>query len=204
MINSVLQQQLDWESIFGPATESASKAMMCWTGGDVTMSLDEVREAALEDVAATLQLEDELCTLVIVGMAGDFGGQLILTFDDGNARQLVESLLNRHVDAADAWGELERSALQETGNILGSAFLNCITARTGCRLWPAPPCVTQDYPMSMVEQAVMMQSLNDDRVLLCRTRFLRKGEHVEWNMVFVPSQELLELLRAAVSSPVNN
>lgn len=202
MMNTLSQQPLAWEAIFGPATESASKAMMRWTHGDVTLSLDEVREAALENVAATLQLEDELRTLVVVGMEGDFGGQLILTFDDDNARQLVGALLNRPVDDA-AWGELERSALQETGNILASAFLNCITDRTGCRLWPTPPCVTQDFPMSVVQQAVMMQSLNDDRVLLCRTRFLRQGERMEWNMVFVPSQELLELLRSTLLASPN-
>jgi chemotaxis protein CheY-P-specific phosphatase CheC len=202
MINAASQHHLAWEAIFGPATESASKAMKCWTGGDVTMSLDDVREAALEDVAATLNLDDELRTLIVVGVAGDYGGQLILAFDDDNACQLIGSLLNREVDAG-SWGELERSALQETGNILGSAFLNCITVITGCQLWPAPPYVTQDYPMSMVEQAVIMQSLNDDRVLLCRTRFLRRGERVEWNMVFVPSQAMLELLRTALSLPLD-
>src|SRR5690606_39430914 len=51
------------------------------------------------------------------------------------------------------------------------------------------------YAMSVVEQAVMTQALTEDRVLLCRTRFTRLGERVEWNLIFVPSPELLQLLR---------
>jgi chemotaxis protein CheC len=184
-----------WEQVFAPAIEKASSAMSAWTRGEVTLALDEVREAAVEDVALTLDLSDELSTLVMLAVGGDLGGQLILTFDRTNACRLIESLLGRPVDADAPRGELEVSALQETGNILGSAYLNAMTALTGRRFWPSPPLVTEDYAMSVVEQAVMSQAMTEDRVLLCRTRFSRLGQRVEWNLIFVPSPELLELLR---------
>ncbi|BBO31200.1 chemotaxis protein CheC [Lacipirellula parvula] len=184
-----------WEQVFAPAIEKASSAMSAWTHGEVTLALDEVREAAVEEVAVTLDLTDELSTLVMLAVGGDLGGQLILTFDRVNACRLIESLLGRDIDATSAWSELEISALQETGNILGSAYLNAMTALTGRRFWPSPPLVTEDYAMSVVQQAVMSQAMTEDRVLLCRTRFSRLGQRVEWNLIFVPSPELLELLR---------
>ena len=133
--------------------------------------------------------------MVLLGIGGAMGGQLILSFDRDNACRLIASLLNREVDRDEAWSELEISALQETGNILSSAYLNAITALTGRRLWPSPPTVTEDYAMSVVGQAVMTQAPTEDRVLLCRTRFSRLGQRVEWNLIFVPSPELLQLLR---------
>lgn len=184
-----------WELIFAPAIENASSAMSAWTSGQVSLTLDEVREVAVEEVAEALELTDELSTLVMLAVGGTMGGQLILSFDRDNACRLIASLLNRDVEFDREWGVLEISALQETGNILSSAYLNAITALTGRRFWPSPPLVTEDYAMSVVEQAVMTQALTEDRVLLCRTRFSRLGERVEWNLIFVPSPELLQLLR---------
>ena len=184
-----------WELIFAPAIENASSAMSAWTSGQVSLTLDEVREVAVEEVAEALELTDELSTLVMLAVGGTMGGQLILSFDRDNACRLIASLLNRDVEFDREWGVLEISALQETGNILSSAYLNAITALTGRRFWPSPPLVTEDYAMSVVEQAVMTQALTEDRVLLCRTRFSRLGERVEWNLIFVPSPELLQLIR---------
>jgi len=189
-----------WELVFAPAIEKASSAMCAWTNGEVSLALDEVREVAVEEVAETLDLTDELSTMVMLAVGGDMGGQLILTFDRDNACRLIGSLLNRDVELDQEWGELETSALQETGNILGSAYLNAITALTGRRFWPTPPMVIEDYAMSVVEQAVMTQALIEDRVLLCRTRFTRLGERVEWNLIFVPSPELLLLLRETAAT----
>lgn len=203
MTANVIQNKLArhaWDLVFAPAIDKASSAMSAWTHGEVTLALDEVREVAVEEVATTLDLTDELSTLVMLAVGGDLGGQLILTFDRLNACRLIESLLGRTVDSECAWGELEISALQETGNILGSAYLNAMTALTGRRFWPSPPLVTEDYAMSVVEQAVMTQAMIEDRVLLCRTRFTRLGQRVEWNLIFVPSPELLELLRETAAT----
>lgn len=189
-----------WELIFAPAIENASSAMSAWTNGQVSLTLDEVREVPVEEVAETLELNDELSTLVMLAVGGTMGGQLILSFDRDNACRLIASLLNRDVEFDREWGVLEISALQETGNILSSAYLNAITALTGRRFWPSPPMVTEDYAMSVVEQAVMTQALTEDRVLLCRTRFSRLGERVEWNLIFVPSPELLQLLRETAAT----
>ena len=189
-----------WELVFAPAIEKASSAMSAWTNGEVSLALDEVREVAIEEVAEALDLGDELSTMVMLAVGGDWGGQLILTFDHENACRLISSLLNRDVELDQEWGELETSALQETGNILGSAYLNAITALTGRRFWPTPPLVIEDYAMSVVEQAVMTQALAEDQVLLCRTRFSRLGERVEWNLIFVPSPELLQLLRETAAT----
>ncbi|MBL9163038.1 MAG: chemotaxis protein CheC [Planctomycetaceae bacterium] len=193
--NALNDLRNNWELIFAPAIENASAAMSAWTNGDVSLALDEVREVEVEEVAAALDLTDELSTMVLLGIGGAMGGQLILSFDRDNACRLIASLLNREVDRDESWNELEISALQETGNILSSAYLNAITALTGRRLWPSPPSVTEDYAMSVVGQAVMTQALTEDRVLLCRTRFSRLGQRVEWNLIFVPSPELLQLLR---------
>lgn len=188
-----------WTKLFSLATEQASQAISQWTHGDIVLSLDEIRETSLCGVAQALRLSDELATMVRIGIDGDHGGQLLLTFDDENARGLIAALLDLPASSSGTWTKLERSALAETGNIIGSVYLTSMSKLTGGRLWPTPPQVLHDYVMSVIEQAVMSQAVYDDRILLCRTKFECQGEHVRWSLIFVPSPEFMQLIETSLS-----
>lgn len=186
---------------FASATQHASVAMCQWTNGRVSLTLDEVREAPLEEVSAYLDMDGDLLTavtMVIIEVQGDAGGQLILGFDDENGRKLAACLLNREPADSEQWSDLEKSALMETGNILGSAYLNELTRLTDCKLCPSAPYFVQDFAASVVEQAIVAQAMVRDNVLVCRTRFQFDKQHVNWSVFFVPEQPLLESIHEAV------
>lgn len=195
---------------FSAATHHASVAMCQWTNGRVAMSLDEVREAAVEEASTELDVGEELLTMVVLGVQGDLGGQLILAFDDENGRQLAASLLGREVSNSPEWSELDQSAVMETGNILASAYLNELTRLTCRKLVPTAPYFVQDFGASVLTQVLAAQAIVTERVLVCRTRFEFNQQHVNWSLFFVPSDELLQAMLAAVqesaemSSPVSN
>jgi hypothetical protein len=63
-----------------------------------------------------------------------------------------------------------------------------------------PPQVLHDYAMSVIQQAVMTQAQYDDRVMLCKTRFECQGQDAQWNLICVPSPELLRLIEEKLHS----
>jgi len=180
------------------ATHDASAAMCRWTDGLITLSLDEVRELPLEDACMELELGDDLLTMVVLSLEGDVGGEMILTFDDVNGRQLAASLLGRSVDESPEWTDLEKSALTETGNILGCAYMNAITRLINHKLVPSAPYFLQDYGASVLEQALMAQAMTCDQVLVCRTGFHREGEELNWNVLFVPTEAMRRAMENAL------
>ena len=173
--------------LFAAATHDASAAMCRWTDGLITLSLDEVRELPLEDACRELDIEDELLTMVVLTLEGEIGGAMILTFDNTNGRQLVASLLASEVNDSPEWSELEKSALTETGNILGCAYMNALTRLIDAELVPSAPYFLQDYGASVLQQALMAQAADCDRALVCRTGFHREGEELNWRVLFVPT-----------------
>ncbi len=183
--------------LFTSATQNASIAMSRWTSGQITLSLDEVREVALEVIPTELDIGDELLTMVVLTLDGEMGGQLILTYDEKNGRQLAASLLGCDINDDPEWNELEKSALNETGNILGCAYLSSLAEVIGENLVPSPPYFIQDFGASVLEQAVMTQAMASDRALVCRTSFRREGEQLNWNVFFVPTEGLLKTLEHA-------
>ena len=174
--------------LFASATHDASAAMCRWTDGLITVTLDEVRQIALEEVSAELDIGDELLTMVVLTLQGEVGGNLILVFDEAGGRQLAASLLRRDVGTEPEWSEIEQSALTETGNILGCAYVNALSRLIGTNLSPSPPYFIQDYGASVLQQAVMTQALTSDSLLLCEIGFHREGEELDWRVVFVPTQ----------------
>jgi len=198
-----LRHDHDWAlgalyELFASATHDASAAMCRWTNGLITVTLDQVREIALEEVSAELEIGDELLTMVVLTIGSEVGGNLILLFDEVNGRQLAASLLGREPGAEPEWSDLEKSALTETGNILGCSYLNAITRLIGMDLMPSAPYFIQDYGASVVQQAVMTQALTSDRLLLCQIGFRRKDEQLDWRVVFVPTQGMQEAMQRSL------
>lgn len=192
MAESVLAKNADLDVIhqlLASATHEASTAMCRWTDGLITLSLDEVREIPLEDVCMELNLGDELLTMVVLGLEGELGGSMILTFDEANGRLLASALLRQPCGQGE-WSDLEKSALTETGNILGCAYMNAVTRLIDCELVPSPPYFIQDYGASVLQQALSAQVMTCDKTVVCRTGFHREGEALNWHVLFLPNHAL--------------
>jgi chemotaxis protein CheC len=186
------------QELFASATHDASASMCRWTDGIITVTLDEVRQIPLEEVSTELAVGDEMLTMVVMTLDGGLGGSMILMFDELNGRQLAASLLGQAVGIQPDWSELERSALMETGNILGCAYVNALTRLIGTDLRPSAPHFIQDFGVSVLQQALMTQAVVSDSLLLCEIGFHRKGERLDWRVVFVPTPELQASLQRSL------
>ena len=184
--------------LFASATHDASAAMCRWTDGLITVTLDEVRQIALEEVSAELDIGDELLTMVVLTLQGEVGGNLILVFDEPGGRQLAASLLRREAGTEPEWSDIEKSALTETGNILGCAYVNALSRLIGTDLAPSAPYFIQDFGASVLQQAVMTQALTSDILLLCEIGFHREGEALDWRVVFVPTQGMQDAMQRSL------
>ncbi len=189
--------------LFALATHEASAAMSRWTRGAITLELDAVHEVPLEQAIDELGLGDELLTMVVLTMDDELGGSIILCFDEENGRKLASTLLHRPLETSAEWTELEQSALMETGNILGCAYMNAINRVVSRELVPSPPFFIQDYGASVLQQALMEQALYSPEVLLCRTRFLQEQQQLNWHVILVPTQELRDLFENALLCPAD-
>src|SRR5690606_15172358 len=104
--------------------------------------------------------------------------------------RLAAALLGRAPSEDPEWSNLEKSALSETGNILGCAYLNALTRLVDAELIPSPPAFIQDYGASVLDQALVAQAMTCDQALICRTGFHRANENLDWNVLFLPTPAL--------------
>lgn len=97
-----------------------------WVGQSSGAIADFLGELGQELVAVAVKLE------------GLLSGQLVLALPEADAAKLA-ACLGYPVPAGGGWSELAESALMESGNIVGSAFVSAVAALVGEKLLLSVP-----------------------------------------------------------------
>jgi chemotaxis protein CheC len=129
---------------------------------------------------------------------GDLVGQILFVMHPKSAGELLDILLRRPAGTSTVNGTMERSGLQETGNILASSFLNALARWMGKILLPSVPTVAIDKSAVVTAQV----AAGDGEVLAVETAFLlgddpAKAQRITGVFVFMlEGSSLDEILRA--------
>jgi chemotaxis protein CheC len=93
--------------------------------------------------------------LVAVGvkLEGPLEGDLLLALPEADAERLA-ALLGFPPGAGDGWGGMAESALMESGNIVGSAFVSAIGTLVGQKLLLSVPTFARGSGRACVERLV--------------------------------------------------
>ena len=179
--------------VFEQGAKSAGQALSTWLGRPIRLDVGRIDEVSLEDTPELLGPSDRLVAACAIQVSGALNGQLLLVFEDQAGLALVDFLLQQAIGTSSSWGELERSAANETLNIIGCAYLNSLSAHLPSRsddtvLVPGPPTFRHEFAGSLLEFAVMEQAAEamSDRLLLIETRFFAAETELDWTLLYVP------------------
>jgi chemotaxis protein CheC len=147
------------------------------------------REGAIADFLGHLGQD-----LVAVGvrLEGLLGGHLVLALPDRDAERLAGAL-GSPLPRPGAWGTLSESALMESGNIVGSAFVSAIARMVHGRLLLSPPELARGGGKSCLDRLVPRDA---GRVALA-TRFSTDGP-LEGLILVMPELARLPALLASL------
>jgi chemotaxis protein CheC len=202
--------------IFDRGAEGASQALSKWLGEEVHLTISEVEMVELVQTAELLGPADLLVAACSMGLTGRLTGLILLVFEDRSGLALVDLLMHQPVGTTTDWGELEQSAVKETTNIIGCAYVNALATHlpgfvsqatdqaesaSDGELIPTPPTFVQEFAGSLLQFALMDQALELDQVLLIHSQFGsgRQGLNLNWTLLFIPSRASLYALAALLS-----
>jgi chemotaxis protein CheC len=176
----------------------AATALSQLTGNTIMINVPALGVHPRTEVATLIERPDGEVAAVDVRMLGELTGQTLLVFDHTAAKQLAALLTMRPANDGPL-SELERSAVQEVGNILASAYLNALSQIVGGVLLPTPPRVDTGRGGDVVQEAAT-RGPGSDPVLTINTRFtMEGGSEVRGTFLVLPDHDslarILEALR---------
>lgn len=173
----------------------ASRALSKWFKRGVRLTSEGFRFVPISELAAAAGEPDEAVAAVHLAVSGEISGNILLAFPEKVALRLIDIMIEAEDGTSTEFGELEQSCLQETGNIVGSAFANSLASWLGVEVTPQAPTFVHDLAAAVIQPLVLSQAANSDEALLADTEFEFDKERLDWRFVLLPSEESLVVMR---------
>jgi chemotaxis protein CheC len=176
----------------------AATALAQLAGARIAIDVPQVYVSPLLGIVERASKPGEDVVVVSMRVLGDLVGQILFVMHPKSAGELLDILLRRPAGTSTVNGTMERSGLQETGNILASSFLNALARWMGKILLPSVPTVAIDKSAVVTAQV----AAGDGEVLAVETAFLlgddpAKAQRITGVFVFMlEGSSLDEILRA--------
>jgi chemotaxis protein CheC len=172
----------------------AASGLAGMIGRPVTATTRTIALVPLVEVIARVGGADTPTTGVYLGLRAGLRGHILLLLADDAARALADLVLDHAVGTTVVLGEMERSALQEAGNITSSYFLTSLAAATGLTIQPTPPVLVADMCGAILDAPVAVLALESDEALFIETEFCQAEHSVHGLFLVLPDQASLATL----------
>ena len=108
-----------------------------------------------------------------------------------NLLMLKEDNYTQNTEALD---DIEKSALQEIGNILSGAYISSLTMLTGLNMKLSIPSLAIDMAGAILSVPIIQYGQVGDKVLLIETEFDQEDKDIKGFFFLIPDLEFYEIL----------
>jgi chemotaxis protein CheY-P-specific phosphatase CheC len=180
------------------AGNTLSKWLHCQVHIDVSavelIRLDLIPEESDDDTDTTITL--------VSRVKGDLPGNVAVQLSYRDARALVICLGGSLPpgNQSELIGEMERSMLQETANVLFSSLMNSLAGYLGLSVVPYAPSVLVDLGTSAWSTLLLESAEDADEAVVVTARFACVGSGPKIRLVFIPAPKALVVVRSGIKS----
>lgn len=193
-LDSVREQSMKTIAINGAFT--ASRAVSKWLKRGVKISTEGFIRQPLGQMSDSFDETEPIVALHLT-LGVPLSGHAMLTIPKTSAMRLLDLLLDRPLGSTNEIGELEQSALEETGNIVASSFVNSWSTWLDVSVEPSVPQYVSDLPGAVLDAVLADQALTSDEVFMTNTHFIVDGRQVEWTFMLIPSDSAMRLIESS-------
>jgi chemotaxis protein CheC len=175
-----------WSKLAHAGSKNAISGLSQMVSQEITVSTVSLEEVLPRNVTGLIGKENDKVVGIYLSFSGSSSGHIMLAFQPQTAFGLVDMAMGMPLGSAQELGEMERSALGEIGNVVGTFFLNTIADGAGQCLSPSPPVVsinTASAIMSSVMAGVMAQ---DNPIFGVRLLFSTEQGEISGRFLVLP------------------
>lgn len=164
---------------------NAATALANMINKKVNMNVPSVKILDFSGVSAILGGEEIVVSGVYFEVTGDIEGNIMFLLDIKSAKTLTNILMGRD-NKTETLDEMDKSALQEIGNILSGAYISALSSLTGLNIKISVPSLCIDMAGAILSVPAIQFGYIGDKILLVET-VVRDGDNmVTGNFILIP------------------
>jgi len=187
-------------------TAHAATALAKMINRKVTMPVPNVSWVEFNNVADFMGGPESVIAGIMVSVTGQIQGMMMFLMPVDSARSVTKAILGKNHPEPDdelAFDDMERSVIEEIGNIVISSYLSSITGLTSINFKPSVPYLNVDMAQAILSVPAIEFGKMADQVLFLESQIQVQAEenkeHVDCSgcFIFVPNlHSFFRILRA--------
>ncbi len=176
---------------------NAATAFASFLDRKIGMNVPSVKILPITEVSDIIANSEKKVAGVLLRVNGEFSGKILFILTEISLKYLFKIIFNKNIDLKN-FGEVERSAITEVGNILSGAYLSAINKMTDFNLTQTVPAFSYDMVGAILTSALISLENNSDYTLLIETKFKDSINDLESYFFLIPEQGNLKKIFKAV------
>lgn len=187
-----------WVRLVTDGITNALSGLAQMVGREITTYSLNAQVISVASATDLLGGSEELTVGIYLGVSGSATGHMVLVYQPSVAYDFVDMLMGNPLGSTKVLDEMERSALGEMGNVMGSFFLNSLADATGLTLNPSPPAVMMDMAGAIMDVALADILRETDQALVVEASFGTEDSQSTGTFLVLPSLDLQRVLVEAL------
>ncbi|NMB12626.1 MAG: chemotaxis protein CheC [Firmicutes bacterium] len=167
------------------AGNAASALSMMLQDRKLEMVVPEVAVLSLPETTTLIGGPEALVAGIYIAVSGDVDGHVAFLMPVESAQELVHCLLGPGTMEFD---EMERSVLEEVGNIVVTSYLNALAEMTNLMIIPSVPGLAIDMAGAIWSSILAGAQIFDDYVTVIKTEFASEGKQITGHIMLIPGE----------------
>lgn len=172
---------------------NATTALSQLINAKIDMYVPQVRMLTFSELAEIIGGAETLVAGILLNLSDDITGSMLFILESSDARMLVQQLMGCECGSdEEEFSDMEKSALQEIGNIISGAYLSAISTLTNLTINVSVPSMAFDMAGAILSVPAIEFGKLGDRALLIESQFKDLDVDISGYFILIPTMESYE------------
>lgn len=168
---------------------NATTALSQLINAKIDMNVPKVQMLTFAELAEIIGGAETLVAGILLNLEGDIEGSMLFILENSSARLFVHQLMGCEMGEGKEFSDMEKSALQEIGNIISGAYLSAISGMTNLTINVSVPSLAFDMAGAILSVPAIEFGKLGDKALLIESTFQDMDVDISGYFILIPTLE---------------
>lgn len=171
---------------------NAATALSAMLERAVNMAVPKIKVLDYNAVCEELGGPEQLLVGILFGMSGDVTGMIMFLLHKEFAHMVLNSLVGSEFDGYSELDDMDKSTIQEVGNIMAGSYVNAMASLTGLTIDVSIPTMNVDMAGALLSVPAIYYANISDKIIVIEDEFGHDQVGASSHILLIPEVDGLK------------
>ena len=173
---------------------NAATALSSMLEKEVNIAVPKINVLDYSSACEALGGPEQLLVGILFGIDGDITGMMMFLLHKEFAHMVLNSLIGSEFDGYSGLDEMDKSTIQEVGNIMAGSYINAMAALTGLTIDLSVPTMNVDMAGALLSVPAIYYANISDKIIVIEDEFGHEQVGASSHVLLIPEVDGLTKL----------